>query len=107
MESLRSGFGLLMSKWMLCQCLATLNLLSRMKIGDNNIFFLSLNGESNEVIFVIASGLCCPTELEKRELVESEEALGSYLDEENFNIERRWKQKKETEKFIDAMRSET
>lgn len=107
MESLRSGFGLLISKWMPCQCLATLNLLSCMKIGDNNIFFLSLNGELNEVIFVIASGLCCHTELEKRELVESEEALGSYLDEENFNIERRWKQRKESEKFINAVRSKT
>lgn len=65
-ESLRLGLGLLTSKWMPCQCLATLNLASHMKIGDNNIFFLSLNGELNKVIFVIASGLCCHTELEKK-----------------------------------------
>ena len=43
-ESLCSGLGLLTSKWMPCQCLATLSLVSHMKIGDNNIFFLSLNG---------------------------------------------------------------
>lgn len=55
-----------MSKWMACQCLTTLNLVSHMKIGDNNIFFLNLNGELNEVIFVIAHRLCCPTELEKK-----------------------------------------
>lgn len=55
-----------MSKWMACQCLTTLNLVSHMKIGDNNIFFLNLNGELNEVIFVIAPRLCCPTELEKK-----------------------------------------
>lgn len=55
-----------MTNWMPCQGLASLSLVTHMKIGDHNIFFLSLDGELHEVIFVKASGLGCHiVELEK------------------------------------------